>query len=159
VLSAEEFKGVAQRTPLIALDLVAHNAEGRILVGKRRNSPAKGFWFVPGGRVFKDERLEVALGRVSLAELGVALTPERVRMIGAFDHIYPDNFFDEPGWGFHYIVLALRVLDPIEREPPDVQHSEYRFVAPEELRGAEDVHPFTKSYFEENPFNLGFAVR
>jgi colanic acid biosynthesis protein WcaH len=158
VLSAEDFKHVAQRTPLIALDLVASDAAGRILVGKRRNSPARGSWFVPGGRVFKDEPLHAALLRVSQAELGVALTPERVRMIGAFDHIYPDNFFEEPSWGFHYIVLALRVTEPIDRQPPDVQHSEYRFLSPEEIRADDAVHPFTKSYFQENPFNLGFAL-
>ena len=55
MLPLSTFKTVIASTPLISIDLVIKNNTGRILLGKRTNRPAQGFWFVPGGRVLKDE--------------------------------------------------------------------------------------------------------
>lgn len=46
-LSTEEFKQVVSLTPLVAIDLLVRNAHDELLVGKRVNPPAQGFWFVP----------------------------------------------------------------------------------------------------------------
>ncbi len=54
MLPLATFKTVINSTPLISVDLVIKNNEGQILLGKRTNRPAKGFWFVPGGWVLKD---------------------------------------------------------------------------------------------------------
>ena len=61
------FKQVVQHSPLFGVDLIVVNSQNGVLMGERINAPAKGFWFVLGGRVYKNERLEQALLRVSLA--------------------------------------------------------------------------------------------
>ncbi|MCX6928056.1 MAG: hypothetical protein NT154_33320 [Verrucomicrobia bacterium] len=45
-LEPQDFETVIRSTPLIAIDLVVRSADGRVLLGRRRNEPAKGCLFV-----------------------------------------------------------------------------------------------------------------
>ena len=72
-LSQEDFATVVRATPLISIDLIVENERGEFLLGQRTNRPAQGYWFVPGGRVQKDETLAQAFERLTLAELGLRL--------------------------------------------------------------------------------------
>lgn len=49
------------------------NEKNQILLGQRKNAPAKDDWFVPGGRVLKNEPLEQDFKRVSKNELGLEI--------------------------------------------------------------------------------------
>ncbi|STJ10662.1 GDP-L-fucose synthetase [Escherichia coli] len=62
------------------------------LLGKRTNRPAQGYWFVPGGRVQKDETLEAAFERLTMAELGLRLPITAGQFYGVWQHFYDDNF-------------------------------------------------------------------
>lgn len=68
-LTGEIFLPSLAATPLIAIDLVARDCPGEVLLGERLNRPAHGYRFVPGGRGLKNESLDDALRRVTLAEL------------------------------------------------------------------------------------------
>ncbi|HGY7193620.1 TPA: NUDIX domain-containing protein, partial [Escherichia coli] len=57
-LDDNAFKNIIRNTPLISIDLIIQNEKDEYLVGKRNNRPARGFWFVPGGRILKDESLD-----------------------------------------------------------------------------------------------------
>ena len=72
-LDDDTFKTIVDTTPLVSIDLLVRNVDGQILVGKRVNRPAQGFWFVPGGRILKNERLSDAFARLTEAELGIRL--------------------------------------------------------------------------------------
>ena len=149
-LAPEEFAQVIRLTPLVAIDLVVRSPEGRILVGRRLNEPAKGFLFVPGSRISKNENRAEAFRRISREELGVEVALEQARLLGAYDHIYPTNRFERPGFGTHYITLAYELplaLDP-NRLPTD-QHAEYLWLTPEQLLQSDQVHDYTKVYFRE----------
>jgi hypothetical protein len=50
-VSDDEFAQVVRLAPLVSIDLVTRNANGHVLVGLRNNEPAKGVYFVPGGRI------------------------------------------------------------------------------------------------------------
>ena len=52
LLSNDEFKSIIKLTPLIAFDMIIEYNDN-ILLGKRINNPAKGFYFIPGGRILK----------------------------------------------------------------------------------------------------------
>ena len=58
------FSSIIEHAPLISMDLVVRDGAGRVLLGKRLNRPAKGFWFVPGGRIRKGERFEASFSRL-----------------------------------------------------------------------------------------------
>ena len=68
-LSADEFATLVRLGPLVSIDLVVRNDRGQILFGFRKNEPAKNFWFVPGGRIQKEERLKDAFNRICRKEL------------------------------------------------------------------------------------------
>ncbi|WGS50562.1 GDP-mannose mannosyl hydrolase [Paraburkholderia sp. D15] len=149
MLTAMDFLDIVRLTPLIAIDLIVRDDEGRVLLGHRRNRPARGTWFVPGGRIHKDETLDSAFARIADAELGIAgLQRSTARFEGVFEHHYGDNFAGEPDVSTHYIVLAYTLTftsaTPLGR--PD-QHSDYRWLTPVELLARVDVHDNTKAYF------------
>jgi len=52
-LAAEDFATVVGAAPLVAIDLLVRAPSGEFLVGRRKNPPAKDYWFAPGGRIRK----------------------------------------------------------------------------------------------------------
>ncbi len=147
-LDKKEFLEVIKLTPLVSIDLVVKNSMGEVLLGLRKNEPAKNYWFVPGGRICKDERIEEAFERISLSELGVTLKITDAHAMGVFQHLYEQNFAGEPGVSTHYIVLGYVIkLDlPLDMMPKD-QHQVCRWWPVAELTAAADVHQNTKAYF------------
>lgn len=86
VLRQEDFATVVRSTPLVSLDFIVENSRGEFLLGKRTNRPAQGYWFVPGGRVQKDETLEAAFERLTMAELGLRLPITAGQFYGVWQH-------------------------------------------------------------------------
>ena len=76
--------------PLFAIDLVVVNHSNEILVGERLNTPVKGRWFVPDGRVYKNESLEEAFKHISKAELEFQIERDQICLFGFFNYFYDD---------------------------------------------------------------------
>jgi colanic acid biosynthesis protein WcaH len=148
MLSRPQFLEVIKNTPLVAIDLIARNADGAVLVGMRKNEPAKGWWFVPGGRIYKDETLDAAFARISEAELGTTLLRGRARLLGVYEHIYPINV-DNADFGTHYVVIGYEVqLDVnIAEAPFALQHEEAAWLSVADFLAHPTVHANTKAYF------------
>lgn len=145
LLSQEIFASVVKNTPLISIDLIVKNSMGQILLGKRVNEPACGFWFVPGGRIFKDETLDNAFARTVKEELNRVFYRKDALFQGVYEHFYENNFFNN-GFTTHYIVLAHRI-ELNDTPLLNNQHSDYRWFEIEDLLVREDVHTYTKDYF------------
>jgi colanic acid biosynthesis protein WcaH len=139
---------VVRRTPMVSIDLVIEDGRGRVLVGMRINEPAKGCWFVPGGRVLKDERLDDAYARVLFREVGWRGRRQDAEFLGAFEHFYDANFAGEPDVTTHYVVLSYRLVVP-DPPPvtPDDQHEHLEWMPIPELLAHPAVHENTKVYF------------
>ncbi|MBN2350515.1 MAG: GDP-mannose mannosyl hydrolase [Bacteroidales bacterium] len=155
-LSANEFENVIRNTPLISIDLIIKNSEHKILLGWRTNAPAKDTWFVPGGRISKNETLPHAFKRISEAETGVQVPVEKSEFLGIYEHIYPgDNVTKNPDFGTHYIVLAFTLqLDINMNNLPKQQHTKYTWLTREDILTNDRVHQNTKNYFNGYlPFN------
>jgi colanic acid biosynthesis protein WcaH len=151
-----DFLNVIKNTPLISIDIIIYNALGEILLGLRQNAPAKNFWFIPGGRILKNESLPDAFSRISSAEFGFQLKISDAGFKGIYEHIYPDeNYFEEPGISTHYIVLAYEYkLTGSLIKLPKEQHNEYSWLSIENLLASDKVHSNTKNYFNsKKPFN------
>lgn len=149
-LSRVDFGNVIRHTPLVSIDLVVHDERDRVLVGLRLNRPARGFWFVPGGRIYKDERLDDAFLRISHAELGRAIPRAEARLLGVYEHLYDDdNALDLPGVNTHYVVIAYQLhVHAGSLVLPDGQHDQFQWMAANQIVGDPAVHPNTKAYFE-----------
>src|SRR5947207_1352808 len=94
-LEPQDFERVVRFTPLVSIDIIVRSKDGRVLLGRRRNEPARNSFFVPGGRITKDESLREAFKRIAAAELGVRKELNQARFIGVYEHIYKENFFEK----------------------------------------------------------------
>jgi colanic acid biosynthesis protein WcaH len=147
-LSADDFAHVVKSTPLISIDLIVRNIQGNVLLGKRLNRPAQGSWFVPGGRVFKDEKLDDAFKRTVKTELGIDMDRAQSKFLGVYEHFYSNNVFNEE-FSTHYIVLAYEISVDEDSIILNNQHSSYRWFDEEALLSNLEVYKYTKEYFQK----------
>jgi colanic acid biosynthesis protein WcaH len=126
---------------------VVLNEHNQILLGQRKNAPAKGYWFVPGGRVFKNESLEQAFKRISKAELGTEIERNQAWLLGLYDHFYRDSVFGED-IDTHYInATHLIKLNNAEiSNLPTEQHQSYRWQNMNEIEQDDTVHKYSKIF-------------
>ncbi len=150
MLSDELFREVVSCSPLVSIDFIPKKSN-QILLGKRVNPSAKGFWFVPGRRIFKNELIQEAIKRLSLSEFGASLDVTELKFKGIYQHFYQDSIFGN-FISTHYVVLAYELsldwLDSVKKLPK-TQHCVYRFFSIDELLQDEEVHFYTKDYFRE----------
>jgi len=151
-LNKTDFTRVIDNTPLVSIDLVVKNSQSQFLLGWRKNRPAKNFWFVPGGRIHKNERLDDAFLRLTESELGQRIMMSDALWKGLYEHFYDDFVFSdesEEQVSTHYVVLAFEItlnLDDIEL--PKGQHTDYRWASVEEILADEQVHTHSRLYFQ-----------
>jgi len=149
-LDTKDFEHVVRLTPLVSLDLLVRSPDGRVLLGRRKNAPAKDVYFVPGGRITKNETLADAFKRLTRMELGREEKIENARFRGVYEHIYSDNRLGKQGFGTHYVVLAYEFTLALEGASlPTDQHGAYEWMTVEKLAGSPDVHENTKAYFRK----------
>lgn len=149
MLNEADFLDAVRLTPLVAIDLIVTDPASRVLVGRRRNRPVRDSWFVPGGRIFKNETLDDAFARIAEAELGLGgLRRSDAVFRGLYEHHYDENFAGRAGVSTHYVVLAHDVaIERTEGVGRADQHSEYAWLSPAELLAHAGVHENTKAYF------------
>ena len=145
-LNEVEFLKVIELAPLFSIDLIVLNEYSEILVGKRTNPPAKEWWFVPGGRVYKGEALSEAFSRISLMELGLDLKMDNCQLLGVFEHFYDDSAFDK-NISTHYINTPyLAEIQKSKIDAPLIQHECYRWVALNEFESDMNIHQYSKLF-------------
>jgi len=149
-LPKDTFKKVIASTPLISIDLVVTNSLGQVLLGYRNNKPAQGYWFVPGGRILKDEKKNDAFFRLVKDELGLSLVIQDAKFQGVYEHFYDDYVFGND-ISTHYVVLAYQLCVDISLDDlPNIQHSQYKWFTASELLESENVHLHSKWYLQNN---------
>jgi len=146
-LTRDAFLDVVRQTPLVSIDLVVSNDRGEVLLGHRNNEPAKGYWFVPGGRIQKDERIDEAFSRIVQCEIGIRRSRVSAKLIGAFEHMYDSNFAEVEGINTHYVVLAHHLIIPRDTIiKPDAQHDELRWWPIAQAIDSDNVHEYSRDY-------------
>jgi colanic acid biosynthesis protein WcaH len=143
MLSDITFKTIIDSAPLISIDILLKK-DGKVLLGKRINKPAQGYFFSTGGRINKNETIDNAIIRIVKNELNIKLesTP---RFIGIFEHFYDDSIYKDVST--HYVDIAYEY--EVEEVPdlPIEQHNEYKWFSIDELLESKQVHEYTKDYF------------
>ncbi len=148
MIHRKKFLQIIDSAPLVSIDLIIEDQQGRVLLGRRNNRPAKDFWFVPGGRIRKNEKLKEAIKRISCDELGADIIISDAKLLGAYDHFYDDNFAGVAETNTHYVALAYKVktTDDFSFRPDD-QHSKMKWWFKDNLLNDPTVHQNTKNYF------------
>lgn len=133
-----EWETIVRHVPIVSVDLVVECPDG-IVLGKRANEPAKGEWFVPGGRVRKGEALEDAVIRVAREELNT--TVEIREQLGVFEHLYDES---DVGDSKHYVANGYRVWTDETTFDSGGQHEQVgSFTEP-----PTGLHPYVEQYLD-----------
>jgi len=143
MLDDQIFKTVVDSAPLVSIDILLKK-DNKILLGKRINKPAQGYFFSAGGRVNKNETIDSAMGRIAKNELNIELksTP---KFIGVFEHFYDDSIYKDVST--HYVNLAYEYEVKEISDLPTEQHSKYKWFTVNELLESKQVHKYVKDYF------------
>lgn len=161
MLAPEKYIDVIEHTQLVSIDLLlvstGDTSDEKILLGKRVNQPARGTWFVPGSRLYKEETIQEGVRRVSRDELGVEINV--ASLVGVFDHIYDTNFLEKQALdnrqqiSTHYVALGMLVhvnnetMMKINASSAALdQHGEMQWMSFAEALARDEVHAFTKNY-------------
>ena len=154
-LNKEAFKNIVKSSPIVAIDLCILNEFNEILLGKRINPPAKNFFFVPGGRILKNETLFIATQRILNNELNYDIKEDdfnKLSLLGIFEHFYDENFCDNKLFSTHYIVLtyllSLKYLITVKDENFEDQHEEYIWYKKNENKNFL-IHPYCMEYIKK----------
>lgn len=148
-LEKEQFKQLVEYGVLFSIDLVVLDNHNRILLGKRVNRPAQGYWFVPGGRVYKNELLSQAFKRICHSELGQECDYHQAWLLGLYDHFYQDSVFGDD-ISTHYVNAPYLIkLNEVKLDKlPTEQHRDYRWQNINEIEQDDTVHKYSKIFLE-----------
>ncbi|ACV47342.1 NUDIX hydrolase [Halomicrobium mukohataei DSM 12286] len=138
-----EWQAIVKNVPIVSVDLVVEH-DGGVLLGKRKNEPAKGEWFVPGGTVLKNETRTDAVHRVADEEIGEQVVIDEC--LGTYEHFYDASEINGVD-SKHYVVTAYRCH--IESNNSDIssddQHSAFEVFHPP----FDKYHPYVERYLND----------
>lgn len=152
-LSEVEFSESVRCLPLVSIDFCIVNDKREILLVKRNNKPAKGYYFNPGGRIKKNESIEKAIERIARVEIGLCgLERSSLEPMGAWDHFYNDSAFSD-SISTHYVNLPhyLRISDNQQQQlsiehGDELQHDSYTWLPLDEAENSGLVHKYSRVY-------------
>jgi colanic acid biosynthesis protein WcaH len=111
-----EYGRVLDHIVVACVDTAITNG-GKILLVKRSVNPAKGSWWIFGGRLAKGENLHAAARRSLVRELSFNIEEERFNEVGIFNLIWPVRREPITTNGCHHLLVAHQVeITNIEKE-------------------------------------------
>lgn len=121
-IDRETYSKIHALMPILCVDLLIVHA-GEVLLVKRNTEPDKGKWWIPGGRVWKNESLEAAVHRQA-AQLGMEV--EIKGMLGHLDLDFKEDPFGH-GRGTHTVSLVYACASKGREVKLDEFHDDYHW--------------------------------
>ena len=122
-IADELYEKIKLSLPIACVDILLLH-EDKFLLVRRNKEPAKGSWWFPGGRVFKNELIFNAAIRKGKEELGLQLKP--LELISVEESIFDEN----DGTNVHTIniVVKMRKIYNSQTIVLDHTHSEFAWL-------------------------------
>ena len=151
-LSEEIWRKCVDSIPIFGIDMIIFSRDYRVLMGRRINNPAKDKLFVPGGRVYKNERIIDAFNRILLNETGLSFPFNKTNSMGLFEHFYNVTSWSTSGCSTHYIIEARLIeveQENIKRKINlNEQHYTFEWISLEDLN-SNSIHSYSKIYLDK----------
>jgi len=130
------YREILATMPVVCVDLLIHH-RGEVLLVQRRNEPARGQWWFPGGRVHKGESLLQTAHRQAYEEVGLR------GLRGSLLHVEETRFETGPfGDPVHTVNLCYAFDAYSSRVTLDDDHAEFMWCSPAQLRADLSLHPY-----------------
>ena len=151
-MSQSEYLSVVKSVPLVAVDLIIRNRSNEILLGLRKQEPAKGYWFVPGGRIHKDETIQKAFSDIAEHKLGITADFSDTALLGVHEHFYDTNPYGLENCSTHFLSIVYEINVDFLRvdQLPDDQHEAWKWFSFNELMNSPEVHENTKKFISSS---------
>ena len=109
ILNEIDYIKVIETMPIVCVDALIINEKNQYLLVKRTNEPLKDEYWLPGGRLHKNELLEESIKRKVREELGV--DGKIIKLIGHFEEFF-DKTSQQTNKNFHAIsfVFLIEIL-------------------------------------------------
>ena len=124
MIPSNEYVKIVENMPIVCIDGIIINSDGKFLLVKRENEPFKGEYWVPGGRLLKNETLENAVKRKMKQELGIEVKIQK--LFGYFEDFYENTYNVQSGLHVVSFIFLLNT-DEIENIKLDNQSSEWKW--------------------------------
>ena len=144
------YKKIMNFMPILCLDflcIVKDKKEFQILLAKRKNSPAKGFYYVLGGRHTKDKNIFLDIKSKIMQELNINIDCKKLFFTGIINERFEDSIFQE----VKSTTVSLSFASVFNKEEIkkfniklDSQNSNYKFFNFNEIADSKEIHPFCK---------------
>lgn len=82
----DEYRKICDAVPILCVDLIIRDEHDRYLLVKRKNEPLAGEWWVPGGRVYRNESPTEAARRIAQEEVGQVIYD--IELAGVYHEIF-----------------------------------------------------------------------
>jgi len=126
-IGEDDYKKILEYMPIVCVDIVIVHKDKALLV-LRNNNPAKGQWWLVGGRILKGERLEEAVKRKAFEETGLSVSVRK--KIGFYETIFQDGPFSSIKGGVHTINVCFlaKCLDKHPKVRMDKTSKDYKWI-------------------------------
>ena len=124
-ISKEEYSLILEKMPICCIDLIVVK-DNKVLLVKRKNKPAQGVYWFPGGRLYKNETFQEAVKRKAKQEIGVNV--KIIKQLGAFETIFPDSNINEK-INTHSINTTFIVSPLSENIKLDPQSTDFKWIS------------------------------
>ena len=118
------YEQILENMPIFCIDMVVYS-KGKVLLVKRKEKPAQRDWWVPGGRLFKEEKLVEGVKRKIKEEVGLK--------IKSIDHVGMQEYFSDDGiyqnLKFHAVAAIYKVEVDEEKVTLDETSTDYKWVS------------------------------
>ena len=132
------YSEIHRTTPVACVD-VAVVRGGKVLLVRREREPARGEWWLPGGRIRRDESVDKAASRLLLGEAGLRL--RKWSMLGAGEMWFQTDPFGH-GLGTHSLSVVILCEAMSGRVSLDGDHSDHIWAC----SPGPDLHPYVSKF-------------
>ena len=106
MIQTDLYKSIIRLLPIVCVDIVVKNTDGKFLLVKRKNNPLKGQWWVVGGRIEHMEKAQDAAKRKLKEEADLEV--KDLLFEGCYEDNFDNNAFDDVP--YHTISLIFSCI-------------------------------------------------
>jgi len=107
-----EYKQILRKIPIPCVDLIIKNNQGEVLMVMRKNEPAKGEWWFPGGRIHHGESRNMAVKRKLKEECGlISKSITEWKTLDIFLNNFTENYNTHAVSTFYLILINKSELE------------------------------------------------